>query len=894
MAQRLYDIAALEPLIRDGFTLLTPNQRLARRIKAQWDARRAAAGEGAWQPLPVHTLEDWLHSRWELAVSHRLLPPSVPLGAAQTMEMWRQVVVAQQARSKDHHLLLPAAAAEFANQARELMRRWHLDPTDPGVRQLFALDRDCDTFWHWLQLFESRLEESGLCTPVDCLVQLSAVAARLPRERVVLLEFDEIPPLLRTALDKVCQRVETFSPATVAAHRVLHPVSDHRAELQAVAAWAANLHRAEPTTTIGIVPAQMHSDRVALEYLLRREFDCLGENYSSLPVNFSTGTPLARTPLVRDALAALAMGLSHTTVPAVVRLMHSRFLDVRDSSSALSQHFLNRLYGMGREAVAVGDLSIVAKECSMAAGSGLRLGRHLQVLATMRELRRAAPPSVWASHFYNVLAVWCWPGPQTLDSVEYQQLELWHRVLDDLRAFDAVCGAIRYAEALSLLGDVCARQISHPQTADSPIQVLGPLEAAGLTFDHLWLCGMQAGSWPASPRPNPFIPISVQSRLRMPHANPEREQAFSTALLKQYSRACQALHASYSQQQDGIVDAPSALLEDFVLELIPQPAEICATWTASNADTELERIADHRAPQLDMPQRAGIKGGSRLLEDQSQCPFRAFARHRLRIARPAEFNAALPATERGSLLHAALYVLWGEIGSLTALQSMDDQAQEHAVTRAIEAALASASGWAKRSIGAGYWRLERQRLAALLREWLSVERLRSAFQVVAREQAFAMELEGLPLQLRVDRIDELPDGSRVIIDYKSGSATIQDWLGERPAKPQLLLYAVAEPDTSAALAVARLQPRKCGFIGLGRVAAAEGIRIDIERVVDEQMAAGDWHTLNARWREILERLTRGFVAGEAQVDPLRESSCDHCGLQPLCRIAASRSTVEED
>jgi hypothetical protein len=29
VAQRLYDINALEPLIRCGFTLLTPNQRLA-------------------------------------------------------------------------------------------------------------------------------------------------------------------------------------------------------------------------------------------------------------------------------------------------------------------------------------------------------------------------------------------------------------------------------------------------------------------------------------------------------------------------------------------------------------------------------------------------------------------------------------------------------------------------------------------------------------------------------------------------------------------------------------------------------------------------------------------------------------------------------------------------
>ena len=56
---------------------------------------------------------------------------------------------------------------------------------------------------------------------------------------------------------------------------------------------------------VGIVLLDAANDRNRLEYFLRQEFDCLDARYNNLPVNFTTGMPLASTPLFRDALAAL-------------------------------------------------------------------------------------------------------------------------------------------------------------------------------------------------------------------------------------------------------------------------------------------------------------------------------------------------------------------------------------------------------------------------------------------------------------------------------------------------------------------------------------------------------------------------------------------------------------
>lgn len=892
MAQGLYDIAPLEHFISEGCTLLTPNFRLARRIKAQWDAQRMAAGERVWEPLSVQPLEGWLLAQWELAVNLGLLPPLMPLDSNQTLELWRQVIIEQGEQTADFHLLRPDAAAEIASHARDTLCRWQVDMTNRGLRQSFQLDQDCDTFLQWLALFERRLNKQRHCTPVDCLTQLLSIAGQLPVARVVLIEFEDITPLVRSVLASLGANVSRFSAEVPQAECRAQSFSDKQAELGAVASWAANLHRSDAKATVGIVLSDMGTDRIPLEYRLRREFDCLGDNYTSLPVNFSTGIALGQAPLVRDALATLALGLQRTTVPAVVHVLRSRFLVLPDADTALTQLFVTSLYGQGSEELVIADLRYAAANVSLGEEKGLVLGRYLRSLSEMRELRPAALPSRWVDHFSKILALFGWPGDQGLDSLEYQQLELWQRTLEEFKTFDAVCDTMHFAKALQLLRDCCHRQISQPQTEDSPIQVLGPLEAAGLAFEHLWLTGMQGMSWPASPRPNPFIPVSLQTQLQMPHATPEREWEFSESLMNGYARLCKAMHASYCRQIDGVADVPSALLNNVVIEAAAEPPSVSRHWARECSAGVLETLRDQEGLSLDAESRAAIRGGSGLLEDQSQCPFRAFARHRLKVEPLGSFVVALSAGQRGSLLHDALYALWGEIDDHAALQALNPVTENQTIVRAVQSAIDAFPATQRRRLGESYWQLESKRLASLLHEWLGVERQRSTFVVVQREQDVTLELAHLKIRLRVDRVDQLPDGSRVIIDYKSGKSNVHDWLGERPAKPQLLLYSIAEPDGAAALAFAQVRPRACRYIGLGAVEAAAGISTDIPRAVKTAMDAQDWISLNARWRENLERLANEFVAGDAQVDPLSTSSCTWCGLQSLCRIDAQQEILE--
>ncbi|MEK7861728.1 MAG: hypothetical protein AAB295_00485, partial [Chloroflexota bacterium] len=88
-----------------------------------------------------------------------------------------------------------------------------------------------------------------------------------------------------------------------------------------------------------------------------------------------------------------------------------------------------------------------------------------------------------------------------------------------LAGLDAFTGALGYRDALARLARRAAETPFQPKRDPAPVQVMGLLEAVGLDFDHLWIAGLHDEIWPASPRPNPFLPALLQRRMRVPHAS---------------------------------------------------------------------------------------------------------------------------------------------------------------------------------------------------------------------------------------------------------------------------------------------------------------------------------------------------------------------------------------
>jgi RecB family exonuclease len=194
--------------------------------------------------------------------------------------------------------------------------------------------------------------------------------------------------------------------------------------------------------------------------------------------------------------------------------------------------------------------------------------------------------------------------------------------------------------------------------------------------------------------------------------------------------------------------------------------------------------------------------------------------------------------------------------------------------------------------------LEDERLQALLAIWLEVEARRAPFCMIACEERHELDIEGLPVRVVIDRIDQLNDGRLVVIDYKSGrNDSVDSWAGERIKEPQLPIYAaLAFPDRDvAAVALARVTPDKPGFLG---VSADDGLLPEVKSLgmQRKQYAEGDfpdWQALRRLWAERLTEVAREVRDGVAAVVFDAEKELEYCDVRALLRVAERQQQFDE-
>jgi len=277
-----------------------------------------------------------------------------------------------------------------------------------------------------------------------------------------------------------------------------------------------------------------------------------------------------------------------------------------------------------------------------------------------------------------------------------------------------------------------------------------------------------------------------------------------------------------------------------------------------------------------------LRGGAAILQNQAACPFRAFAVHRLNARTIESPHDGFDYRERGQLVHDTLAAFWTSLPEPTrdALAATPEQQRRALLSAAAEAAqrrLQRRRGPLSPALTA----LESARLVRVIEQWLQHEiATRSAFSVVAIEDARTMHVGPLTIAARLDRVDETSDGARIVIDYKTGSTKNAGWLDERPDEPQLPLYLTASEPAARAIALARVRTGDVGFTAL----AAEP---DLLPARSNQWMGrhASWSALVDHWSIVLERLAMQFAAGEAAVDPKRlPQTCRYCDLPTLCRI----------
>ena len=943
--------ASLEDALATQGTILTPNQRLSRALVESHAQQQHRKGITAWPTAAIFSLENWIRHCWQqLQEIGDPLAEVWLLDSRQELQLW-QTALDHDTETRDW--LQPAGAARQAQQAFKTLQLWRQHPLSeqllPYIDDQYSLER-----WHkTFRLLAQPLQAISFGDACERLIEAFSNNILKTAPCCWLNGFQDIPPLYQSLLDVAFTEQRALSPTqslrqspTEHCQRLGCDSTEH--EIRQAAQWARQILQRIPGARIAIVDPELSTRRDVHERLFRLHLEphrLFGAQPVDAPLfNISIGVPLAQCPVIDYALMLLRLVTRPLQLDDLAALLYSPFIHSCDNELSLRveleqqlrrlglielplqliQQQLQRLISRRQQPVAeppsqpleaqltfnletkhqpseeLAAIELTSEEATAKQSSsnpGIEALLH-QLIALQQQPKRT--PGHWGRWAVTTLEQLGWPGQRRLSSLEYQQINQWYQLFAALGRFDAIHSKLNFNDALRLLRNESQSAVFQPQTPNSAVQILGPLEAAGLQFSHLWLMGLSDERWPAPSNLNPLLPAAYQQAMKMPHASAERELSFASQLTQLFSRSADHVVFSHPLRQDDQLLRPSGLithhptvgasqlllkknLQTGPLHYSVEQALIHPVERQQQVNFEHINTAD--APAIDETEKQQLRGGSSILTNQSLCPFSAFAIHRLG-ARPLDTpDTGLSHADRGNLLHDLLEQIWQQLRDQQQLIDTAPTVLAQMIDSVIDKIIVPFRRRAPRWMGERFWQLERQRLRVLTERWLELERQRPPFRVAAVEKTLNTELLGMPMRLRIDRVDRLADDSELLIDYKTGNPSVADWFGERPRQPQLPLYLWATHHKVAGLAFGQINAAEVCFKGVSdemvELAPIQGINpLSRYRNAPYQQ----WQQMDEQWQQTLEQLMTDFLNGKVSVSPLDATAYQYSQLQPLNRF----------
>ena len=294
-----------------GITVVTPNRRLARTLRGEFDLFQAARNLAVWEDADILPLDSFAERLYEdsLYADPQGGQPQL-LSAAQEQALWESVL------AKSGLLAIAETAARCA-EAWKLAHRWRVFPA-----QNFPGSDDTKAFAQWSGDYAKRCKKEGW-TDSARLPDLKLIG-RKPK-LVVAYGFDAIPPQsleFISGFEFVLCKSEARETTPV---KTSYPSSRH--ELEAAAKWArARLEGG--AKRIGVVVPDLGKRR---REVVRVFSQVLGIRQA---FDVSLGEPLRDFPIVAFALSLLEIAFHEISFEKASSLIRSPFLGDADSELA--------------------------------------------------------------------------------------------------------------------------------------------------------------------------------------------------------------------------------------------------------------------------------------------------------------------------------------------------------------------------------------------------------------------------------------------------------------------------------------------------------------------------------------------------------------------------------
>ncbi len=839
----LTDKKKLWSILHEGGTVVTANNRLAVFLLNEFYKTTPETDIEKPSCLPISSFirELFLNQ----SQNNESLDMPLLITTVQLRFLWQQIL------SQNSNIPMTQGLLQQAIDSWKKLCQWQIPVDHPD----FQYNEQCLTFWQWWQSFEQKMAEMNAVSEENLLDYCRENFILPDNKPMVWACFDEFTPQQRCFQNYLSEQgIEQFcyEPEARETDCRQFAAADEETELNALMQWLKScLENGQRRIAVVVPELQKQSSS------LRRRFS---HHFENKDYNFSLGQPLTEYPLVSHALKFLRLRLDIIEDSLARVLLYSPYI-----KSAHGEFYQ-------RSQCLQDDLIFREKQQDFQSFLE-RMNAFAPDLASCLEgitpYPSSASASDWVNSFITRLSQLGFPGNVGLDSENYQCFQRLNDSLNQFRQLGVFGIKMDFNTAIHYLEDLLKQSIFQPQSEPAPIQISGMLEASGMEYDSLWIIGLGDQTLPEKPRLSAFIPKSLQISQQMPHSSAEKESRFAETLLQRFSRSANQVIFSFAKQKEDTPQLASPLIQH--LPQIECPADNETLKLIPDIETFFD---NYQIPYLaDEP----CSGGTALLANQAKCPFKAFANHRLKAAPASQSVDGLDMMERGVMIHGIMERIWKALGSQDQLLATEKQALSSLIDQAINEALAAHKDNKSYRFPPFIQTIEKQRLEKITQDCLEWEKKRTPFQVEVLEEAFSLNIKGMELKLRVDRIDRLENGKKWVIDYKSSLPEGRPWIEDRPKEPQLLLYALLDEQINLLMFI----QLKTGHI-VSKSFGEDSLEMEGHMSLKPNQR---WHEFQQQWQSKLEELAEEALSGYCEPKPLSQSICQFCDYKNLCRYA---------
>lgn len=841
--------AELQQAIEEG-VVVTATSRQAHELRYSWNHKQILAGELGFVSPQIFDFDGWLVSIYEeldrLGVE----------GANWSLLHGAALNLAFQICTPDEEFIKHVGAVV---EAWRMYVEWNLNRVKPDLK----ITENGRVFLHWVEAFQEFCEERQLRTIPELpgYITNSVTTQTWIPEKILLFAVREKSPRRQELLTQLRQfgcDVYDIQPE----HRFDGEVvkigfESLGREISTVTGWAREQLSTLPMNSrIGIVCP--HIGELAQQ--IKRSFEATFWDCHSIDsiVHIGSGTPLRETRLCQDVTQFLDWTIHPLSYAEVIQLGRSPFLPELEIPEVFTSQFHDRFdlrYYLGKQ-----NKELQAKLLSL----------------TLLRGNRKRSINEWVDQLVRVLKVLGWENHNDVTVIQQARAEVL-QVFSEVIKLSPLVGQISWSFMVSLVRVSLLQHTMKSESRFTPIQVVSREQSVGMQFDVLWVLGNAETQWPPPMQPNAMIPLPVQREAQVHRVTYPNLLDWAKILTLLWSHSAPRVIFSYvdEEQEDfqsevAVSQLLATVSERALSTLIAVPVSVSHDHPWARHLKDEDYIKEYLSDSGTKISKNAVRFSTSILRNQTQCPFRAWGIHRIGIKdqqNPYRFPDAI---ERGNILHALIQQLLEIAKNQEGISKLSKKVIAEGISKVLAERL--------KELPKQFIQLETERLKKVVHQWIEFESSRSPFEVFEVEQKREIELGGVTMGYKIDRIDKLEDGSVLVIDLKTGSVNRGHWYLPRLGDTQMPLYATAVSDCKGLtyLLFKRGEPNR--FMGFGEL--AEPIK-GIDGV--SKMFQKSWKQVKKEWKTELENLIKSYLAGDANVDPVRPDVCNYCHLMSFCR-----------